>query len=492
MRDVRQVLDATAFVPPDVVALTAWVSRVLHRRAAARRWRRPCRRTRSTAASIAFKTIRMAALTAAGLDTVDRVGVAARCAGDADAGVPRLGARQREALQLLAGSPDGMPAPDAGRARRAGVHGLAAGDDGPRGDPAGPGGSRSVRGRGVDEPAGRRPRRDLTEEQRVALDHLRPLAARGAFHVALIQGVTGSGKTELYLRLADAVRTSGRGVLMLVPEIALTPQVAALFRARFGASVAIQHSGLSDGERHDQWHRIRRGDVNVVIGTRSAVFAPLARPGLIIVDEEHDTSYKQDETPALSRPGRGGDARQVRRRARRARVRHADARVVRQREGRPLLAHHARAARARSPARPGADRQHARGDRGGRRRGGAEPPPARGHRVAPRAEGAVSDPPEPARLRLRGVLPAVRHRASIARTAASSLTVHTRGHDVARALPLLQLRQARAEDVSELRGAVHGARGLRDRARRGRDARGVPGRARGARRSRLRSGARAA
>ena len=112
-----------------------------------------------------------------------------------------------------------------------------------------------------------------------------------------MHGVTGSGKTEVYLRLADAVRKRGRGVLMLVPEIALTPQVAALFRARFGTAVAIQHSGLSDGERHDQWHRIRRGDVDVVIGTRSAVFAPLANPGLIIVDEEHDTSYKQDETP---------------------------------------------------------------------------------------------------------------------------------------------------------------------------------------------------
>ena len=115
--------------------------------------------------------------------------------------------------------------------------------------------------------------------------------------MALLHGVTGSGKTEVYLRLAEAVRKRGRGVLMLVPEIALTPQVAALFRARFGAAVAIQHSGLSDGERHDQWHRIRRGDVDVVIGTRSAVFAPLHEPGLIIVDEEHDTSYKQDETP---------------------------------------------------------------------------------------------------------------------------------------------------------------------------------------------------
>ena len=139
--------------------------------------------------------------------------------------------------------------------------------------------------------------RDATPDQQRALEALLPLAAAQAFHVALVHGVTGSGKTEVYLRLADAVRQRGRGVLMLVPEIALTPQVAALFRARFGTAVAIQHSGLSDGERHDQWHRIRSGDVDVVIGTRSAVFAPLATPGLIIVDEEHDTSYKQDETP---------------------------------------------------------------------------------------------------------------------------------------------------------------------------------------------------
>ena len=83
----------------------------------------------------------------------------------------------------------------------------------------------------------------------------------------------------------------------MVPEIALTPSVAALFRGAFGERVAIQHSGLSDGERHDQWHRIRRGDVDVVVGTRSAVFAPLTRIGVIVVDEEHDTSYKQEEAP---------------------------------------------------------------------------------------------------------------------------------------------------------------------------------------------------
>ena len=84
---------------------------------------------------------------------------------------------------------------------------------------------------------------------------------------------------------------------MLVPEIALTPSVAALFRGAFGSRVAIQHSGLSDGERHDQWQRIRRGEVDLVIGTRSAVFAPLPRLGLVIVDEEHDASYKQEEAP---------------------------------------------------------------------------------------------------------------------------------------------------------------------------------------------------
>jgi len=83
----------------------------------------------------------------------------------------------------------------------------------------------------------------------------------------------------------------------MVPEIALTPSVSALFRSAFGARVAIQHSALSDGERHDQWQRIRRGEIDVVVGTRSAVFAPLQSPGLVIVDEEHDSSYKQEESP---------------------------------------------------------------------------------------------------------------------------------------------------------------------------------------------------
>ena len=139
--------------------------------------------------------------------------------------------------------------------------------------------------------------RELTDEQQRAANELFALADAAEFRVALLHGVTGSGKTEIYLRLADRVRRSGRQVLLMVPEIALTPSMAALVRGVFGDRVAIQHSALSVGERHDQWHRIRRGEIDVVVGTRSAVFTPLDRLGLIVVDEEHDSSYKQEETP---------------------------------------------------------------------------------------------------------------------------------------------------------------------------------------------------
>ena len=138
---------------------------------------------------------------------------------------------------------------------------------------------------------------ELTAEQRAAVAALEERASRRVYHVALLHGVTGSGKTEIYLRLARAVRAAGRGVLLMVPEIALTPAAAAIFRAAFGERVAIQHSGLSEGERYDQWQRIRRGDVDVVVGTRSAVFTPIANLGLVVVDEEHDGSYKQEESP---------------------------------------------------------------------------------------------------------------------------------------------------------------------------------------------------
>jgi len=138
---------------------------------------------------------------------------------------------------------------------------------------------------------------ELTEAQQAALGQLEPMVANGTFSVALLHGVTGSGKTEVYRRLVASTLASGRRALVLVPEIALTPALASLFREAFGDRVAIQHSALSPGERHDQWQRIRRGAVDVVIGTRSAVFVPLDRLGLVVVDEEHDSSYKQEEAP---------------------------------------------------------------------------------------------------------------------------------------------------------------------------------------------------
>lgn len=116
----------------------------------------------------------------------------------------------------------------------------------------------------------------------------------------LLQGVTGSGKTEVYLQAAQHVLDQGKGVLILVPEISLTPQTMARFKSRFAAqqgSVAILHSAMSDGERFDEWHAIRRGQARIAIGPRSALFAPVQHLGLIIVDEEHDTSYKQENSP---------------------------------------------------------------------------------------------------------------------------------------------------------------------------------------------------
>ncbi|MFO7936807.1 MAG: primosomal protein N' [Kiritimatiellia bacterium] len=113
----------------------------------------------------------------------------------------------------------------------------------------------------------------------------------------LLHGVTGSGKTEVYLQTIARVLEHGRGAIVLVPEIALTPQTVHRFAARFGRRIAVLHSALSDGERFDEWHRIRSGEADVVIGPRSALFAPVRNPGLIVVDEEHEPSYKQDEAP---------------------------------------------------------------------------------------------------------------------------------------------------------------------------------------------------
>ncbi len=133
-------------------------------------------------------------------------------------------------------------------------------------------------------------------EQATAIAEVAAALAASRHQTFLLSGVTGSGKTLVYLELALKAISQGRQVLMLVPEIALTPQLAARVRSRIGR-VVLWHSGFSDGERAWLWHACARGEVDLVLGTRSALFAPLPRPGLIIIDEEHDQSYKQESVP---------------------------------------------------------------------------------------------------------------------------------------------------------------------------------------------------
>ena len=144
---------------------------------------------------------------------------------------------------------------------------------------------------GQDEP------KMLTGEQKEVLKPLIEAVDKTAFESCLLHGVTGSGKTEVYMQIIAEVRKRGRQAIMLVPEISLTPQTVSRFKSRFGADVAIIHSGLSLGERFDQWKKINSGDANIVVGARSAVFAPLKNIGAIIIDEEHEHSYKSEMSP---------------------------------------------------------------------------------------------------------------------------------------------------------------------------------------------------
>ena len=273
IKPLVEVMDDEAFLPAPVVDLALWVAEYY-----------ACGAGDALAAAVpstqAYRTIRLATLTAQGHDDT-----------------LSLGGRQKEAVELLRGQPAGMTVPDLNARglstdvlQRLAAKGLVTfRRERSERDPFAGGAESAV----VNRPPGR----SLTPEQASALEALGAAAAIGQFSVFLLQGVTGSGKTEVYLRLAEMVLERRKSVLVLVPEIALTPAVASAFRDAFGDRVAVQHSGLSDGERSDQWYRIRRGEVSVVVGTRSAVFAPLANLGLIIVDEEHDSSFKQEETP---------------------------------------------------------------------------------------------------------------------------------------------------------------------------------------------------
>jgi primosomal protein N' (replication factor Y) len=280
LKDVVEILDTEPFLTPDVVELCRWVADyyVAGVGDAIGAAMPPGSRVRASS----FKRHRVAALTAHGSSWSLDV-------------APALTARQAAALQALAAAPAGLPLRDlrdrgvtAAVLARLAARGLVQiRDEADERDPF----------EHAAMPVTADSARTLTSEQTAAVEELSALADAAEFRVALLHGVTGSGKTEVYLRLVRHVCRSGRQVLLMVPEIALTPAVAAVFREAFADRVAIQHSGLSVGERHDQWQRIRRGAVDLVIGTRSAVFAPLPSLGLVIVDEEHDSSYKQEETP---------------------------------------------------------------------------------------------------------------------------------------------------------------------------------------------------
>jgi primosomal protein N' (replication factor Y) len=210
-----------------------------------------------------------------------------------EGGGARLGERQRAALEALAAGP--LPAASVARDVGGGHSTL-----------------RSLEARGLVAIASAEQRRRpliegvgargtgsavLTKAQEAALATIEERIDRIGGGRLLLHGVTGSGKTEVYLQAVSAALARGRSAIVLVPEIALTPQTAGRFERRFGDEVAILHSKLSAGERHDEWLRLRRGEARVCIGPRSAVFAPVRDLGLIVVDEEHDGSYKQDGDP---------------------------------------------------------------------------------------------------------------------------------------------------------------------------------------------------
>ncbi|MEJ2382144.1 MAG: primosomal protein N' [Gammaproteobacteria bacterium] len=272
LKRALQILDREPELPPDILELARWASNYYHH---------PLGEVLATAMPEALRRGKPAAGRG---ERIWRLTASGRtAAADQLRGAPR----QAAVLALLHRHPDGL---DMETLRRQ------------PGDWRGALRALSARGwvetgvrRAVHTPAPEpQPvRPTLNTDQRLAVDGV--LGALGRFDTFLLYGVTGSGKTEVYLRLIEAALARGQQALVLVPEIGLTPQLVARFQRRLGTTLAVLHSHLSEGERLDAWTAAREGHARVVIGTRSAVFTPLHRPGLLIVDEEHDLSYKQQD-----------------------------------------------------------------------------------------------------------------------------------------------------------------------------------------------------
>lgn len=287
VKPIQSVVAELPPLPPDLIDLARWVAnRYLSSFAAALRVVVPAAARRLAVRERAIAALALAA---------PRAEVAAAV----EAARSRRAHLQARILEWLLAEPE--PVPLAELAARLGEHARSA--------------TRALEERGLVRRVARVARRDpfggeavapdapqrLTPAQEAALAAIeRAGADDNPFAQArpiLLHGVTGSGKTEVYLQAIARVLARGRQAIVLVPEISLTPQTVGRFRARFGSRVAVLHSALSDGERFDEWLRIRRGEVDIVVGARSAIFAPVQRLGMVIIDEEHESTYKQESVP---------------------------------------------------------------------------------------------------------------------------------------------------------------------------------------------------
>ncbi|HUE71551.1 MAG TPA: primosomal protein N' [Pirellulaceae bacterium] len=209
------------------------------------------------------------------------------------AGTLKLGAKQADALRILAASPRPLSPPELAQAAKCTLGPIAE----LRKKKLVAAEVKRISQMDLDEvPAPREQHLHLNDDQQLALDRIVAALKAPRHETILMHGVTGSGKTEVYIRAIDEVIAFGRQAIVLVPEISLTPQTRSRFRSRF-SQVAVLHSHLSDAERHWHWQRIAAGEVQVIVGARSAVFAPVRNLGLIVIDEEHDHSFKQGEAP---------------------------------------------------------------------------------------------------------------------------------------------------------------------------------------------------